>query len=261
MNLFSSINLWVLFAGTALATALCYEGGFRLGAFRYRLSAAAKDANYGTMIGSTFGLLAFMLAFTFGIAASHFDARKNAVLEDTNAIRSVYMKAGLLSEPYRGEARKLLKDYAALRLGVARIRTPEELRAFMARSEEIQRLLWRKAMAHEARAPGGGSSWLFVDKLDELVTKHFNRMTIATRPRIPATIWWVLYLIALLCMAVAGYQSGISGRRGSFIFLSSCVAFSLILVLIADLDRPKQNLFRINQQSLEDLFNRMGADA
>lgn len=261
MHLFSSVNLWVFFAGTALVSVIFYEAGFQFGKFRYRHASATKNANFGTMIGSTFGLLAFILAFTFGIAASHFDARKNAVLEDANAIRSAYAKADLLSEPYRGRVRDLLREYVALRLRISQITTAAELRAFTDRAEEIQGLLWTEAMANEAKAPGGGASWLFVDKLDEMITKHFNRIAIATRPRIPATIWLVLYLIALLSMSAAGYQSGVTGGRGSFVFLISCIAFSLILVLIADLDRPKQGLFKISQQSLENLEKKIAADA
>ncbi len=259
MGFFSVVSLWKLFAGTVLISVLFYEIGFKFGKFRCSVSRDTKDAHIGTMIGSTFGLLAFLLAFTFGIASSHFDARKTAFLEDTNSIRSVYLKSRLLPEPARTKIKELLKDYIDIRLRMAHTTSPKELRELLSDSEKIHDQLWSEAVSAEINATGASSSWLFTDKLDEMIAKHFTRIAVALRPRIPGTIWIVLYVVALLSMSAAGYQSGLSGARGSFVFLISCVAFSLILVLIADLDRPKQGLFKVNQQQLADLRNRIAS--
>jgi hypothetical protein len=67
------------------------------------------------MVGATLGLLAFILAFTFGLAAARFGARREALLDEANAIGTTYSRAGML--PDRGEeVRRLLRDYVAARL-------------------------------------------------------------------------------------------------------------------------------------------------
>ena len=43
------------------------------------------------------GLLAFLLAFTFGLAADSFHARKVALLEEVKAIRSTYLLADVVA--------------------------------------------------------------------------------------------------------------------------------------------------------------------
>ena len=82
MNL---IDLWPVlnvlvptFAGALLAAEL----GYRLGAFRRAGGATGVPSGAGTMVGSLFALTAFMLAFTFGSAASRFDARRQLVVEE-----------------------------------------------------------------------------------------------------------------------------------------------------------------------------------
>ena len=71
-------------------------------------------------MGSTLGLLAFMLAFTFGMSGSRFDARKQLVLDEASAVLRTYQRAQLLPEARRGTCRRLLEEYVDLRLRAAR---------------------------------------------------------------------------------------------------------------------------------------------
>jgi len=48
------------------------------------------------MIAAILGLLAFRLAFTFGVAASRFDTRRELVLDEANAIGTTFLRAALL---------------------------------------------------------------------------------------------------------------------------------------------------------------------
>ena len=101
------------FAGAVLAVEL----GYRLGA--------------GTMVGSLFGLLAFMLTFTFGLAASRFDARRQLVVEEANAVTTAFLRADLLPTPWAERLREHLRDYVKLRLHT--VNRPETLAATSAR--------------------------------------------------------------------------------------------------------------------------------
>jgi hypothetical protein len=57
---------WVTFVVTALIGLLAMEGGLRLG--RRRADPEPEQGPVDTMTGGTVGLLAFLLAFAFGIA-------------------------------------------------------------------------------------------------------------------------------------------------------------------------------------------------
>jgi len=64
----------------------------------------------GTAVGAAFALLAFMLAFTFQIATDRYNTRKELLLTEVTNIRTAYLRAGLLPEPFRSDSKKLLAD-------------------------------------------------------------------------------------------------------------------------------------------------------
>jgi hypothetical protein len=102
----------------ALIALLAVELGFRLARSRVLRSVHENEAPVGTIVGATLALLAFLLAFTFGLAASRFDARKGFVLDEANAIGTTYLRAALLPDPDRTEIRALLREYVDVRLQI-----------------------------------------------------------------------------------------------------------------------------------------------
>jgi hypothetical protein len=63
------LPLWGVFATAAVSALLALEVGYRVGRWRHRRAVDEKVAPVGAMVASVLGLLAFMLAFTFGLAA------------------------------------------------------------------------------------------------------------------------------------------------------------------------------------------------
>src|SRR5262245_43324784 len=108
--------IWGVFLATVAVALLSIEGGFRLGQYRRRRSVQEDRPPVGEMVAATLALLAFLLAFTFGLAASRFDVRRGLVVDEANAIGTTYLRAALLPEPHRTAVRKLLRNYADVRL-------------------------------------------------------------------------------------------------------------------------------------------------
>src|ERR1051326_4966736 len=90
------LPLWGLFIVILLVVLLAVEFGYRLGKYRRSHHETEKEAPLGTMVGATLGLLAFVLAFTFGLAAQRFDMRRQVLLDEANAIGTTYLRAGTL---------------------------------------------------------------------------------------------------------------------------------------------------------------------
>src|SRR4030095_4764624 len=106
---------------------------------------ASSDAPVGAMVGPTLALLAFMLAFTFGIASSRFDARRLLVVDDANAIGTCYVRAGYLEEPHKTNVRRVLKDYVAVRLrGQRKLQISNDV---LTQSTDLQNKLWAETEA------------------------------------------------------------------------------------------------------------------
>ena len=52
-------------------------------------------------------------------------------------------------------------------------------------------------------------------------------------------------------------RAGLLGKRGYFAYMVLIFTFSMVVVLIYDLDRPKQQLFTVGQRAMIDLQERM----
>ncbi|MBX3415790.1 MAG: hypothetical protein KF708_24105 [Pirellulales bacterium] len=254
-GVFDSVPLWLLFVATIMLIYLAVEAGYRLGKFRCDHS-PEKEAPAGAMAGAMLGLLAFMLAFTFGLAAARFDERRHTILDESNAIGTTYLRAGLLAEPQRSKARQLLKDYADARIEGPRTGKVEEA---IDRSIELQHELWTQANAIAQADPHSIIGGLFIQSLNEMIDLHATRVMVGLRSRIPGVIWVALYFVAVLAMATMGFHEGLSGTRRSLASPAVVVAFSAILFMIVDLDRPQEGLLRISQQSMLDLQLSMDA--
>jgi hypothetical protein len=247
------LPLWGLFLTIVVLVLAAIEGGYRLGSYRHRQSGREKEAPVGAMVGATLGLLAFMLAFTFGMAASRFDTRKQLVLDEANAIGTTYLRTAMLPEG-RDEIRALLRSYVDARLEAVRSgRVAEQI----VQSEDIQGRLWSAATAVGLQHPDSIVVGLFVESLNEVIDLHAKRVTAGLRNRIPGTIWVALLTIATLSLAAMGYHAGLVGTIRSLAIIVVAVTFSAVIALIADLDRPQEGSLTVSQQALIDVRQSM----
>lgn len=248
-----ALPLWGLFMTILLLVLLSIEGGYRLGRYRRSRSEREKEAPVGAMVGATLGLLAFILAFTFGLAAARFDVRRQVLLDEANAIGTTYLRAGMLPDR-REEVRALLRDYVDTRLeAVQSGNVAEGIR----RSENIQAHLWTQAVAIGEQNPNSIVVGLFIQSLNEVIDLHAKRLTAGLRSRIPGAIWVALFVVAVLSLAAMGYHAGLVGASRSIAVLAVAFTFSAIMVLIADLDRPQEGALKVSQQALIDLRHSM----
>ena len=142
--LLDRVPLWGIFLITVAIVLLSVAIGSLLGRRRKRRSQDGEAAPVGAMAAAAVGLLGFLLAFTFGMAASRFDVRKGLVIDDANAIGTTYLRAKLLPEPYSGKAQALLREYVDIRVEGVR---PTRLAGALLRSQELHQLLWSQAVA------------------------------------------------------------------------------------------------------------------
>ena len=242
------LPLWALYLLLALFLFLMAEAGYQLGRARQRRRPDEKEANIGAMAGATLGMLAFILAFLVGSAADRFGTRRQLVVEEANAIRTAYLRAGYVPEPYLGEIRPLLREYVDVRLTAL---DPQSVEQAVARSEEIHLELWARAEALAREYPSDVIA-LFVESTNEIVDLHALRIR-AVNTRIPESLWLSIFALCGLSMLMVGLHDSYSGQRNLFGLLALILAFSAVILLIADLDRPTGGFLEVSQQSLIDL--------
>lgn len=248
-----NIPLGSVFLIVVAITFLFVECGFRLG--KRRMASHEPEPPLASMLASTLGLLAFLLAFTFNIAANRFDERRTLVLNEANAIGTTYLRADFLNEPLRQDVKKLLREYVATRVSCL---SSGKLESAITTSEVLQERLWSDAVTAANQNVNSPMCALFVASLNEVIDIHAKRVTLGLHTRVPPSVWLCLLSVAALSMTGVGYFSGLTGTRcwaGTSVLIAS---FSLVMLLVADLDRPHQGLLKTPQQPLIDLCRKLG---
>jgi hypothetical protein len=207
------------------------------------------------MVGATLGLLAFLLAFTFGFAANLYQAKREVVLDEANAIGTTWLRAGFLADDERDAARALLREYVDIRLAAVE---SGEVEGAMRRSEEIHSALWAQATAAMNDDPRSVAAGLFAETLNDTIDLHAKRVQVALRTAIPSTIWYALYAISFFAFGTLGYHAGLGAANRSYATIAVAIIFSAVIWLIADLDTAAEGTLRISQQAMIDLRNSMG---
>lgn len=251
-----AIPLWCFFLIVMVIGMLCLEVGYRIGKRRHARSPDEKDAPVAAMVASILGLLAFMLAFTFSMAASRFDARRQAVLQEANAIGTTWLRARLLPEPHRSEITDLLHRYTERRTQKIDATTITEL---IAESEKLHEQLWSQAVAAAEKDRGSIMTGLFLQSLNDTIDLHSTRVFAGLMSRIPLTIWLALFSLNVLGMGSLGYQAGLSATRRSPEMVILTLAFASVMYLNVDLDRAQEGLLHVNQQPMINLYRTMQA--
>ena len=256
--LMDRIPFLILIPTVMALVALPAAIGFWLGRRGAGREGSKPDQTLGTIVGATLGLLAFMLAFTFGSAASRYETRRQLVMDEANAVATTYRRARLLPDPHRAEAQQLLREYVDLRLAAAA--DPTQLPTAIGRSEELQSQLWQHALAVAAKDSTSWTAAWFIESLTNVFELHARRIGAGMRNRVPTTVWLALGLIIVLSMSAMGYQAGLAGGWRVFPAIVLVVSFATVMSLIADLDRPQQGLITVSQAALTDVQKAMNKD-
>lgn len=255
-TLLDHVPLWAFFLATLGITLVAGECGYRFGRRRQSKTESQKNDALGSIVGATLGLLAFLLAFTFGLAASRYDSRREIFQEEANAVRATYLRASLLPEPQSTKVRGLVREYVDVRLEANK--PDASIADAIRKSEQLQKELWKNAIEvgrhlEKPGAPNSDMMALFVDSLNQTIDAHAKRVGAVVRARVPAPIWGGLILLALISVFVVGYHMGITGTSRPLVGVGMIVCFAITMYLIADLDRPLEGLIQVNNQGMIDL--------
>jgi hypothetical protein len=241
-----TVGVGLVYAGTIAAFLLAALAGWGFGRTRPRSDA---DDGAGTEIGGLLALLGLLLAFTFGMAGSRYETRKELLLDEANAIGTAWLRADLLPEPDRTEVRDLFRAYVDARLKAA---AGGSIAEGIAASERIHAELWSRAVRNAERAPNPIAA-LVVQSVNEVIDMHGKRVTLGWRNRVPETILVALYALAILALLLLGFEAGARGVRRPVPTVVLVVTLATVVALIVDLDRPGEGLLRVSQQAMLDL--------
>ncbi|WP_431270646.1 hypothetical protein [Dankookia sp. P2] len=154
MNALAERGMLPLGAFLLALLLLANELGYRIGRWRAANRLEAMESNIGMLTTGMLGLLAFTLGLTISIAESRYEARRDLVVTEANAIGTAWLRAGLVRGPEGAELRQGLEEYTRIRLDYTRAGPDLEAEAALnAATNAIQTRIWALAQTATLRDP------------------------------------------------------------------------------------------------------------
>ena len=253
--IFDGIPEWAVFVGLILIFSGSAWVGFRFGQWRrqHAEALAEKEAQLAdTASAAMLTLIGFLLGFTFSMAGSHFDSRRQLVIDDANIIDDTYATAGFLQEPYRSDIRRVVIDYVDFRPRMNDYeRSTTQFDEFIRRSELLQEQMWDEGMVASKLDPTPLVA-SFIASLNTLTDIH-NIRTDLRWNRIPPMVFLALAFMSTLAMGLVGYIRGMKDTPALLSVILLVVIYATVFTLVVDLDRHTDGLFFVSQQPMVEL--------
>lgn len=236
------------------------ELSYRIGLRQREVWEDADSGGGAVVLTSMFALLGLVLAFTYSVGMSHYDANRKAVILEANELSTAFLKANLVAEPGRTELKKKLLEYARTRTFTWGSHVTKEERKLELKSTlEQQAELWM-AMTHVvAQGHRGPISSSLVTAINDVIDAHTLRLA-AVLDKLPRVVLWMLLLLAAASLGVAGYNAGIQGRISRFRMSALTLVISALMLIIMDFDRPSDGFIIADDFSIDNVIAEMEAD-
>jgi hypothetical protein len=223
---------------------------------KMRAEVTTMRDEFGIIQGATLTLLGLIVGFTFSMALSRYEQRKNYEEEEANAIGTEFLRADLLPAADAARVRTLLRAYVDQRMLFYTTRDVEKLEQVNAATAALQADLWSAIKAPALAQPTPLSALAVAGMNDVINTQGYTQA--AWWNRIPLSAWLLVVSIAMCATLLVGIGTKRSGTVPRVLLVLPLV-ISMALFLIADIDSPRRGIIRVVPQNLESLARSLQA--
>ena len=232
------------------ALVISIEIGYRAGVRATDASDSLRSLMSGTA-AAMLGILGVLLGFTLSMAIARWDARRDIVVDESNAIGTLWLRAGLLDEPLRNDLRRALQKYTdtRIRLGGSRDNL-DALRAAQSDGVALHEKIW--SIVERADQPGTSPAILstLINAANELIDLHELRVA-SIQNYLPAFLILLLPAVSAVAVAALAWSFGATTQRGRTPILLLTLLLCTVILLIMDVNRPQRGRIRVGFATLE----------
>jgi len=197
------------------------------------------------------GILGVLLGFTLSMAIARWDARREVIIEESNAIGTLWLRAGLLEETLREELRGALRDYTDTRIALGGSRGDlDALREAQIEGVALHTKIW--SVVQRADQPGTSPAILstLITAANELIDLHELRVA-SIENYLPAFLILLLPGVTAVAVAALAWSFGTTTERGRTPILLLTLLICAVIMLIMDVNRPQRGGIGVGVATLE----------
>lgn len=215
----------------------------------------SKRGDFDIVLGATLTLLSLIVGFSFSMANSRYDQRKNYEEGEANAIGTAYARADLLPSADAIKVHRLLREYVDLRVRFYTTAEPQQHRDLSRATGRAQAQLWGAVVTAVSAAPTPVAALAAWGMNDALNSQGYAQA--AAWNRIPMGAWVLLYVLGAVATAMTGHRFQVEARAYLIrLIIPAIVATAFFL--IADIDCPAGGVIRIVPENLLALAATLG---
>ncbi|HET6206170.1 MAG TPA: hypothetical protein VFD98_05130 [Terracidiphilus sp.] len=229
-------------------TLVCLWAAARLGAFlrkRKTTDDESQKDEYGIVLSATLTLLGLLIGFSFSMAISRYEQRKDYEEEEANAIGTEYIRVDLLSDPVRAKLKADLAQYLDLRIRRYEAHASDDVTELAAATAKLQDEMWNEVRNAAVATPDPVRATVVTGMNDVINRQGYTQA--ARWNRIPLPAWGLMAAIALFSNFLIGFGAK---KHNNYVLLVVPLAIAVSFFLIADIDSPQGGLVRVAPQNL-----------
>lgn len=205
--------------------------------------------DFAVVQGATLTLVGLLIGFSFSMAISRYDLRKNYEEQEANAIGTEYVRVDMMPAA-SSSLKTALKRYTDLRIAFYETKDQQKEQQIDTETAQLQNEMW-SAVSKEAQLQPSATASLVASGMNDVLNSQGYTQA-AWWNRIPVSAWYLLAAIAACGNFLVGYSIRTPKTMVGLLFIFPLVV-SVSFFLIADIDSPRGGLVRVVPQNLVSL--------
>lgn len=243
-----SLDTSVIVAVVFIGFILTWEMAFRLGRRAATRRGKHSETQSQTIEAAVLTLFGLLLGFSFSMSSERFEARKQTVLEESNAIGTAYLRADVLETNAKQALQQILRRYLEARIELYQSGFQEdEVRSANEKADRAQKEAWELAVQESRKFPTPISA-LVLASLNQMIDLR-EKQQFSFENVVPQLVLAFLLVLSLLAVGVVGYLNGLTRNRHRGLSLVFALVALMTLFLVFDLDRPRRGPIKLTYES------------
>lgn len=238
-------------------TLVCLWAAARIGALvrsRRKVELESDRDEYSIVLSASLTLLGLLIGFSFSMAISRYDLRKDYEEEEANAIGTEYLRADVLPDAVRVNVQEGLKKYLDLRIARYDLHASQDPTEIASKTASLQDAMWKDVKNATTANPNPAMVSVLTGMNDVINRQGYTQA--ARWNRIPPPAWALMATIALFSNFLIGFGAK---RVRVFVFGIVPLAIAVSFMLIADIDSPQGGTIRVVPHNLITLADSLKA--
>jgi hypothetical protein len=181
---------------------------------RRRNAEETEREDFSIVVAGTMTLLALIIGFSFSMASSRYDQRRNLEESEANAIGTEYFRADFLPASDAARVRTPLRSYLDQPIIFYETRNDRMLRQNDVATAQLEADLWSAVQVPAAAQPTPVITVAVTGMNDVLNSRGYTQA--AWLNRIPIAAWGLMIVMAICCNLLIGY--GVRRKPSYFLF-------------------------------------------